>query len=125
MNKYKYAALILFFIEWLIWAYVHDTIIRPYIGDLLVAILIYCAVKSFVNTPVVKTVIWVLLFCYAIEVSQYFHLIVLLGLQNSRVAHMILGSYFTWIDMFCYTIGMGIVLLVEALISKPKIQPAS
>ena len=126
MINYKYLAVstTLFLTEYYIAEYVHDEIVRPYIGDLLVAILIYCLVKSVVNTPVVKTAICVLFYCYAVEVSQYFHLIVHLGLQNSKAAHMLLGSYFTWIDMLCYTIGIGIVLVIEAIRPNHKEQTA-
>jgi hypothetical protein len=113
--NYKYTALLLFLTEVIIGRYIHDTIIRPYIGDLLVAILIYCIVKSLVNTPVFKTAVWVLIFCYLVEVSQYFNLIGLLGWQNSKLAHIILGSHFSWIDMLCYTIGVLMVLGVERL----------
>ncbi|MEO6523274.1 MAG: DUF2809 domain-containing protein [Mucilaginibacter sp.] len=122
MNKYRYAAIAIFLIEVYIATYVHDTIIRPYIGDLLAAILVYCTVKSFINTPVLKTAIYVLLFCYLIEISQYFHLVDHLGMRQSRLAHVLLGSYFTWVDMLCYTLGMLIVLAVEML--NPTTQPA-
>lgn len=68
--SYLRATLFLFLIEVLIALYAHDRIIRPYIGDLLVVILIYCFVKSFLNTPVWPTAIGVLIFSYTIEVLQ-------------------------------------------------------
>jgi hypothetical protein len=124
MKKYRYFAIALFLTEIYIAAYVHDTIVRPYIGDLLVAILVYSTVKSFVNTPVLKTAVYTLLFCYLIEISQYFDLLGHIGLQNSRMAHIIMGYSFSWIDMLCYTIGIAIVLTVEAFIPKPITQTA-
>jgi uncharacterized membrane protein YfcA len=55
-NKTYFAlAMLIFGIEILIAKFAHDQIIRPYIGDLLVVILIYCFVKSFLDTPVFKT----------------------------------------------------------------------
>jgi hypothetical protein len=122
--NYKYLAITLFLIEVIIGTYIHDTIIRPYVGDLLVAILIYCMVKSCVNAPVIKTIIGTLLFCYTVEISQYFNLINHLGLQNFKAAHLILGSCFSWGDMLCYTIGMAIVLIVETIRLKLKPQTA-
>lgn len=122
MNRYRFAACALFITEVLIALYVHDTLIRPYIGDVLVAILVYCAVKSVVNTPVFKTAGWVLLFCYAIETAQYFELLKRLGLQNISLARIILGTYFSWTDMLCYTIGIIIVLAVESFSPKPTIK---
>jgi hypothetical protein len=47
-NKtYSLLALTFFTTEVLIGTYMHDAIIRPYGGDFLVVILIYCIVKSF------------------------------------------------------------------------------
>lgn len=91
----------------------HDTIIRPYAGDLLVVILIYCAVKSFMNMPIIATASGVLLFSYLVEISQYFDLIKLLGWQNSVLAQLVLGSSYSWIDMLLYTIGFVIIIVFE------------
>jgi len=106
-------ALLLFITEILIAAYMHDAIIRPYGGDFLVVILIYCTVKSFFNTPVLPTAIGVLLFAYLIEVSQYYHLVYLLGLGNNKLACIIMGTGFSWMDMLSYTLGIGLVVLIE------------
>ncbi|MGN6163682.1 MAG: DUF2809 domain-containing protein [Flavisolibacter sp.] len=93
-KKYFFAALILFLIEVFIACFVHDRIVRPYIGDLLVVILIYCFCKSFFNTPVIITGLSVLLFAYAIELLQYLNFIHYIGLQQSKLANIILGNSF-------------------------------
>lgn len=111
--RYFSVAILLFIIEVLIALYVHDAIIRPYIGDVLVVILIYCFVKSFVNTPIVPTAIAVLLFSYLIETLQYFQYVKLLGLQDSHLANVVMGNYFAWTDMLAYTIGIVVVLIAE------------
>ena len=74
-RHYFIIAIIIFLVEILIAFFIDDTIIRPYIGDFLVVILIYCFVKSFLNTPVWSTALAILLFSYAVEISQYFHFI--------------------------------------------------
>lgn len=107
-------AILLFVTEVLIACFAHDRIIRPYIGDLLVVILIYCFVKSFLITPVLLTAISVLVFSYAIEVLQFFHLVNILGLQDSKIARTIIGTSFEWIDLIAYTAGIAIVLLIES-----------
>ena len=111
--KYFVLTVLLFFIEVLIAAYMHDQIIRPYVGDLLVVMLLYCFVKSFVKISVIKAAIFVLLFSYVIELLQYLNLIKFLGLQNSRFANIVMGNYFEWIDLIAYTVGIAIVLLME------------
>jgi hypothetical protein len=113
-NKtYFLLAVLLFVIEVLIALYMHDRIIRPYIGDLLVVILLYCFVRAFVNISPVKIAIGVLLFSYLIEVLQYLKLVKLLGLQNSRIANVVFGNLFEWIDLVAYTVGIIIVLAIE------------
>ena len=115
--KYFVPAILLFLTEVLIAYYMHDKIIRPYVGDLLVVILIYCFIKSFVNISVTKAAIFVLLFAYVIELLQYLNMIKFLGLQKSRMANIVLGNYFEWIDLVAYTAGIAIVILIEKRIA--------
>ena len=72
---YFLVACLLFIIEVFIAIYIHDEIIRPFIGDLLVVILIYCAIKAFLNTKLYPTAIFVLLFSFGIETLQYFNIV--------------------------------------------------
>ncbi len=104
-------------VEILIALYANDTIVRPYIGDLLVVVFLYCLVKSFVDTPVVATAVSVLVFSYIVETLQYFNIITILGLQHSSIARVIIGTSFEWIDLLAYTAGITIVLFVEKIIS--------
>src|SRR5690606_24752028 len=91
----------------------NDNIIRPYIGDVLVVILLYYLVKSFFDLAHVKTAIAVLLFAYCIETLQYFNIVGLLGLSHSKIANIIIGTHFSWIDILAYTLGIIIILVVE------------
>jgi len=119
-KTYFISFLLLLVTEILIALYLNDEIIRPYIGDLLVVILIYCFVKSFFATPVVPTAIAVLLFAYAIEMLQYFQIVKLLGLQHSTFARVVIGTSFEWIDMLAYTAGALLIVFVEKV---PKTSP--
>lgn len=119
-RTYFSLAATLFAIEVLIAKYVHDRLIRPYIGDLLVVILIYCFVKAFLKTPVLKTALAVLAFAFLIEALQYFRIVHRLGLQHSRAARIIIGTAFEWSDLLAYTCGIAVVLLVErGMLKKP------
>ncbi|AEE48525.1 DUF2809 domain-containing protein [Haliscomenobacter hydrossis] len=112
--KYLVLTLLLFLTEVLIALYVDDGFIRPYLGDFLVVILIYCFVKSFLNTPVWPTALGVLAFSYAVETLQYFNIVEKLGLQHSRLARIVIGSSFEWLDLVAYTGGIILVLLIES-----------
>ncbi|SIO13816.1 ribosomal maturation YjgA family protein [Chitinophaga niabensis] len=106
-------AVLIFVIEVLIAAYLHDGFIRPYAGDFLVVILIYCFVRSFVQAPVVPVALAVLAFSYLVETLQYFNLVKLLGLEHSRIANIVIGNYFTWVDIIAYTLGIGFTIFIE------------
>jgi hypothetical protein len=112
--------ILIFIIEVLIALFVHDNIIRPYIGDLLVVILIYCFVKSSFDFPVLKTAIGVLIFSYIIEILQYLKLVEILGLQHSKAANILLGNSFAWIDLLAYTGGFATILLAEKIAAGNK-----
>lgn len=112
--------ILLFFIKVLIALYVHESIVRPYIGDLQVVILIYCFIQSFFDFPVFKTAIGVLLFSYIIEILQYLKLVDLLGLQNSKAANIIMGNSFEWIDIVAYTGGFATIVLAEKITASRK-----
>ncbi|ACU59045.1 ribosomal maturation YjgA family protein [Chitinophaga pinensis] len=114
---YLLLAILIFAVEVLIALYVHDDLIRPYFGDVLVVVLIYCFVRSFIQAPVVPVALGVLIFSYLVEMLQYFKVVKLLGLQHSRAANIIIGNYFTWADIICYTIGIGGTILAEKLIA--------
>lgn len=110
---YLLLTIILFLVEVFIAMYVHDNIVRPYIGDVLVVILLYCFVKSFLPARVLTTAIAVLLFAYFIEACQYFRVIYMLGLGRYPLARVVFGIGFDWTDILAYTVGAIIVLLVE------------
>ena len=117
-KKYAWWALLLFLTEIIIALFVKDKFIRPHGGDFLVVILIYCTVRTFWKGSSLKVAMAVLLFAYAVEFSQYFRLISYLGLQNSRLAIIIMGKSFQWYDMLAYTLSIIVVILFEKVIRK-------
>jgi hypothetical protein len=117
-KKYFALAVLLFIVEVLIAKYVHDHIIRPYIGDTLVVILIYCFVRSFLDTPVVATGLCVLAFSFLIETLQYFEIVKKLGLQHSKIASVIIGTSFAWMDIYAYIAGIMLIFVIERLIGR-------
>lgn len=105
--------LVLFVIEVLIAVYVHDNFVRPYLGDYLVVMLLYCAVRTFINASPLKIALAVLLFAYLVELLQYFHLVDRLGLAGNTVARTVIGYGFEWLDLLAYTLGVISILLLE------------
>jgi Protein of unknown function (DUF2809) len=105
--------ILLFITEVLIAKYLHDRIIRPYVGDVLVVILIYCFVRSFFRFPVRPTALAVLLFAFIIETLQYFRIVHVLGWGKYYLARVVIGTSFEWVDIGAYILGILIVLGVE------------
>ncbi len=114
-RNYFILTVLLFIIEVLIALYIHDRIIRPYVGDVLVVILIYCFMRSFFKLPVIPLAVGVLLFAFLVETLQYFKIVEVLGLQGSAFFRTIIGTDFAWMDMLTYVIGIAIVLIVEKM----------
>jgi len=114
-GKYFLLTVLLFLIEVIIALFIHDRYVRPYVGDLLVVVLIYCFFKSFFNIPALPTALAVLLSAYAVEVLQYVRYVEFLGLQHSRLANIILGNSFEWIDLLAYTIGVRGIIFCERI----------
>lgn len=119
---YFIIALVLFFIELLIVKYVHDQIIRPYFGDFLFVIFIYCSIKSLFDTSYLKTAIGVLIFSFLLEILQYFNFVNLIGLGHSELARTVIGTSFEWIDLIAYTLGIVFVIFVENKLSKSNLK---
>jgi hypothetical protein len=115
--KYFLFTAILFIIEVFIALYVRDSIIRPYGGDFLVVILLYCAVRSVLKAAPLYVAIGVLLFSYCIELLQYFSIVDRLGLSGNVIAKTVIGYGFEWLDLVAYTLGIITVLLLERLSS--------
>lgn len=111
--KYFALTISLFVIELIIALYVHDNFVRPYFGDVLVVILIYCFIKSFLKLKVITAALFVLLFAFTIEFLQYLNIVEKLGLQNSKIARTVIGTSFSWADILTYVMGIIVVISVE------------
>lgn len=105
--------LLIFVVEVLIALFVNDSIIRPFGGDLLVVILLYYFVKSFIQVKSLTLCLAVLLFAYLIEIGQYFNLVEILGMQEHKIMRIVIGSSFSWGDIIAYTAGAIICFIVD------------
>lgn len=105
--------LAIFIIEVIIAKFVNDSFIRPYGGDILVVILMYYFVKTFVQAKPLCIIIPVVLFAYLVEMGQYFHLVEVLNMQDNKIMRIVIGSSFSWGDILCYTIGGVICYFID------------
>ena len=109
---YIISFLVIFCMEVLIALYVRDRFIRPYVGDMLVVVLVYSFVRIFLPTGIPRMPFYVFLFACLVEVLQYFRLVETLGVTN-RVARIVL--FYVRLGRYCLLCcGMRFHCLIRA-----------
>ena len=116
--KYLITFTILLCIEILIATCVHDTFIRPYVGDLLVVVVLYCIVKVIIPDKYRLIPFWIFVFAAFIECLQYLKWVERLGIENNAFLRILMGATFDWKDIVCYGIGCILLGIYEWLIQK-------
>jgi Protein of unknown function (DUF2809) len=99
----------LFVVEIFIALFAHDRIVRPFVGDMLVVILIFTLCRTVVKVNYFRLALCVLIFSFAVEIGQYFNLISILGLQHNALARIVIGMTFDVHDLLAY--GAGVLLI--------------
>ncbi|MPQ45313.1 DUF2809 domain-containing protein [Clostridium tarantellae] len=115
--RYLVSFIILFLVESFIAIAVKNVFIRAYIGDVLVIILMYTLIKTFISKPIKLLPIYLFVFASFIEVLQYFNIVEVLQLQNNKIVATIIGNTFDIKDILCYLIGAVILLIWDKIIS--------
>lgn len=110
--------LVLFGIEACIAYFLKTGFIRHTFGDFLVVIMLYCLLKSFIKSKAVYVGMFVLIISFCIEFLQFFNLLEELGLEQNKIAKLVLGKTFHLSDIVAYTLGIFCVLIVEFKFSK-------
>lgn len=117
-KTYFICFILLLAIEIVIATFSSSGFIRSVFGDFLVVIMIYCFVKSLINAKALKVAVGVLIFAYLVELLQLFNLIEIIGLQNNKLAILIIGNTFQISDIIAYTLGICIILSLEYIFNK-------
>ena len=99
----------------LIAIYVHDAFVRPYIGDVLVVVVIYTFIRIFVPERCKLLPLYVFIFAALVEALQMFHIVEALGWQKNRFLSILVGSVFDWKDILCYAVGCILLGVYEVL----------
>ena len=115
---YAIAAFALLGMEVAIALFVHDAFVRPYVGDVLVVILIHCAVRVIFPGKPKLLPVYVFAFACLTELTQAIHLLDLLGLGHVGWLNVIAGGTFDWKDIACYGVGCCVVGAVEYAYAK-------
>lgn len=107
------AFILLFAAEAGIALFVHDRFVRPYLGDVLVVILLYCLIRAVFPKGFLLLPGAIFLFAVGVEVLQYFHFVEKIGLGRFTLARVLLGTSFSFWDILCYFVGCLLCALFE------------
>lgn len=118
--RYVVGFILSLLIEILIALFVHDKFIRPYVGDALVVIVLYCAVRVIIPKKCKLLPLYIFIFAAGVECLQYFHLVQLLGLEKNKFMSVLIGSVFDVKNIICYAVGCLIIFIYEIMIRKKE-----
>ncbi|WP_245688560.1 DUF2809 domain-containing protein [Vibrio sonorensis] len=85
--------------------FVNDSFIRPFFGDVLVVIWLFYTLATLVSINRLYLIIAAVAIAYLVELSQYFQLTQLLGVEAQSLLYVVLGATFDWLDLIAYSIG--------------------
>ncbi len=109
---YALAAALLFAVEVAIALYARDRFVRPYLGDVLAVILVYCGLQAVLPFRPLPAALLAFTIGAVIEIGQAVQVLDLLNVHN-RVIRVVLGGSFEWLDFLAYAAGASIALLVD------------
>ena len=116
-----YAAIfvILLAVEILIGMYVHDSFVRPYIGDMLVVILLWAAVRMIIPYEIVWLSGAIYIFSVIVELTQLIPLVDFLKIEN-RLIRVIMGTSFAYADLFAYAAGCAVTVVIDLVLFRKR-----
>lgn len=124
-RKDKITYILLFFItlltEVLIALFVKDAFIRPYVGDMLVTVLICLFLRAFFPFKTKLLPLFVFIFAAAVEIGQYFDFVALLGFSDNRFLSVLLGRTFSFADIVCYAAGCVLFFAAEKIVNRRRL----
>lgn len=93
--------------------YIRDDVIRPYGGDVVVALFLYFLARGTLQWSRSVCVAGVFAFAVLVEVAQGGGLISLLGLEEEPLAELVLGTTFDPADILAYALGAAGATLLD------------
>ncbi|MBE5933906.1 MAG: DUF2809 domain-containing protein [Lachnospiraceae bacterium] len=108
---YAIITIIILIIEIMIALFVHDSFIRPYVGDVLVVAVIYTFIRIIIPNKVKLLPLYIFLFSVFVELMQYANIVKLLGLQDNKFFSVLVGTTFDIKDIICYGVGCLLITI--------------
>lgn len=112
-RRYGIAFTLLLLTEVCIALFVRDRFVRPYVGDALVAPLVYCFVQTLLRARPLPVAAGTFLFCCLVEILQAAGFAGHIGAEHNGALGTLVGRTFDWGDILAYAAGCAAVLLAE------------
>lgn len=109
---YTILFLVLLLTEILIGVLVHDSFVRPYLGDVLVVVVLYALIRVFIPKKFPWLPVAIFIFAAAVECLQGLHIADMLGIEN-HLLRTIIGTQFDFNDIICYGVGCAALGIYE------------
>ena len=110
--RYLLIFLLLLATEIIIARFFSDTIIRPFVGDVLAVILLYYFFRTFIRGYAQAIAIGAFLFACSLEAVQWFRLAEIWDLHP--MLRIVLGSTFDIWDIIAYAVGFIICFVLSS-----------
>ncbi|MGN7865557.1 DUF2809 domain-containing protein [Chryseobacterium sp. 22458] len=124
--KYLLLTIFIFLVEVLIATKLKDIFfVRAYLGDVIVVMLLYTFVKTFVKINDQKLILGILIFSFLVEFAQYFNIAEKLGFRPGSLMYIVIGNSFSWIDILCYAVGCLLLFLLVRMKKTESLLSAS
>jgi len=111
-KHYFLVSLLLLLIEICIALFVTQPFIRGFLGDVLVVLLLYTLLRSFIRITIKVACTIVLLFSFGIEILQLFNIAERWNI-TSPILITITGNTFDILDLVAYTVGVLLIAVFE------------
>ena len=92
---------------------VHDSFVRPYLGETLAVALVYLALRAATRLGVISAAASAFGIAVVIEFGQLIGILGILGLEGSAVARTVLGTGYDPHDFIAYAAGALAAVALE------------
>lgn len=113
MNKfYLKPFLVLLCIETMIALFIRDSFIRPFLGDYLAVIMLYCLLR-ILNMKLKTAALASLLFACGLEFFQWTEIGEQLNIYRYKATHLLIGRRFHPADILFYVLAYFTILILD------------
>lgn len=103
----------------------HHAVLK-HLGSALWGGMVYCLLASLTpNANPVRIAIVAAVIAAGVEFSQLWHTETLDAFRATRIGVLLIGRYFSWLDVVWYSAGIAFIAALDAFVLRRKLDPTS